>query len=166
MREWGKNVRKQPQRKISLNGLKVWRLQNVIISLIFLLVIIGVFIVGYFFQWPYWISAILVGLWILQVIFGIWLIPKIRHRIWRYEVFEHEIEIQHGLIRVTRVIVPMVRVQHVDTSQGPLLRRYRLASIQISTAATVHDIPALELEEADELRDYISRLARVTEDDV
>lgn len=98
--------------------------------------------------------------------FGIWLIPKIRHHIWRYEVFENEIEIQHGLIRVTRVIVPMVRVQHVDTSQGPLLRHYRLASVQISTAATVHDIPALELEEADELRDYISRLARVTEDDV
>lgn len=118
------------------------------------------------FNEVYWIGAILAGLWVLQVIFGIWLIPKIRHRIWRYEVFENEIEIQHGLIRVTRVIVPMVRVQHVDTSQGPLLRRYRLASVQISTAATVHDIPALELEEADELRDYISRLARVTEDDV
>lgn len=162
----GKNVRKQPQRQISLNGLKVWRLQNGIISLIFLFIIIGVFVASYYFQWPYWIGAILIGLWILQVIFGIWLIPKIRHHIWRYEVFENEIEIQHGLIRVTRVIVPMVRVQHVDTSQGPLLRRYRLASVQISTAATVHDIPALELEEADELRDYISRLARVTEDDV
>ncbi|MBD3859922.1 PH domain-containing protein [Bacillus sp. 28A-2] len=159
-------MRKQPQRQISLNGLKVWRLQNGIISLIFLLIIMGVVIASYYFKWPYWIGAILAGLWILQVIFGIWLIPKIRHHIWRYEVFENEIEIQHGLIRVTRVIVPMVRVQHVDTSQGPLLRRYRLASVQISTAATVHDIPALELEEADELRDYISRLARVTEDDV
>lgn len=159
-------MRKQPQRQISLNGLKVWRLQNGIISLIFLFIIIGVFVASYYFQWPYWIGAILIGLWILQVIFGIWLIPKIRHHIWRYEVFENEIEIQHGLIRVTRVIVPMVRVQHVDTSQGPLLRRYRLASVQISTAATVHDIPALELEEADELRDYISRLARVTEDEV
>ncbi|WP_144522253.1 PH domain-containing protein [Bacillus pumilus] len=159
-------MRKQPQRQISLNGLKVWRLQNGIISLIFLLIIIGVFVTSYYLQWPYWIGTILAGLWVLQVIFGIWLIPKIRHRIWRYEVFENEIEIQHGLIRVTRVIVPMVRVQHVDTSQGPLLRRYRLASVQISTAATVHDIPALELEEADELRDYISRLARVTEDDV
>lgn len=159
-------MRKQPQRQISLNGLKVWRLQNGIISLIFLLIIIGVFVASYYLQWPYWIGAILAGLWVFQVIFGIWLIPKIRHRIWRYEVFENEIEIQHGLIRVTRVIVPMVRVQHVDTSQGPLLRRYRLASVQISTAATVHDIPALELEEADELRDYISRLARVTEDDV
>lgn len=159
-------MRKQPQRQISLNGLKVWRLQNGIISLIFLFIIIGVLVASYYFQWPYWIGAILIGLWILQVIFGIWLIPKIRHHIWRYEVFENEIEIQHGLIRVTRVIVPMVRVQHVDTSQGPLLRRYRLASVQISTVATVHDIPALELEEADELRDYISRLARVTEDDV
>ncbi|MBU8639533.1 PH domain-containing protein [Bacillus pumilus] len=159
-------MRKQPQRQISLNGLKVWRLQNGIISLIFLLIIIGVFVASYYLHWPYWIGAILAGLWVLQVVFGIWLIPKIRHRIWRYEVFENEIEIQHGLIRVTRVIVPMVRVQHVDTSQGPLLRRYRLASVQISTAATVHDIPALELEEADELRDYISRLARVTEDDV
>ncbi|UYO36057.1 PH domain-containing protein [Bacillus zhangzhouensis] len=159
-------MRKQPQRQISLNGLKVWRIQNGIISLIFLLIDIGVFVASYYFQWPYWIGAILSGLWVLQVIFGIWLIPKIRHHIWRYEVFENEIEIQHGLIRVTRVIVPMVRVQHVDTSQGPLLRRYRLASVQITTAATVHDIPALELEEADELRDYISRLARVTEDDV
>ncbi|GLF89648.1 UPF0699 transmembrane protein YdbS [Bacillus safensis] len=159
-------MRKQPQRQISLNGLKVWRLQNGIISLIFLLIIIGVFVASYYLQWPYWIGTILSGLWVFQVIFGIWLIPKIRHHIWRYEVFENEIEIQHGLFRVTRVIVPMVRVQHVDTSQGPLLRRYRLASVQISTAATVHDIPALELEEADELRDYISRLARVTEDDV
>ncbi|MEI4789633.1 PH domain-containing protein [Bacillus sp. FJAT-53060] len=159
-------MRKQPQRQISLNGLKVWRLQNGIISLIFLLIMIGVFFASYYFHWPYWIGVILIGVWILQVIFGIWIIPKIRHHIWRYEVFENEIEIQHGLIRVTRVIVPMVRVQHVDTSQGPLLRRYRLASVQISTAATVHDIPALELEEADELCDYISRLARVTEDDV
>ena len=102
---------------------------------------------------PFWFMGLTGHIWHLAH-------TKIRHHIWRYEVFENEIEIQHGLIRVTRVIVPMVRVQHVDTSQGPLLRRYRLASVQISTAATVHDIPALELEEADELRDYISRLAR------
>ncbi|MDR4225706.1 hypothetical protein FO478_15575, partial [Heyndrickxia coagulans DSM 1 = ATCC 7050] len=67
-------MRKQPQRQISLNGLKVWRLQNGIISLIFLFIIIGVFVASYYFQWPYWIGAILIGLWILQVIFGIWLI--------------------------------------------------------------------------------------------
>lgn len=91
---------------------------------------------------------------------------KDRHKVWRYEVHENEIDIQSGIFVVTRVIVPMVRVQHVDTSQGPLLRKYNLATVKIFTAATVHSIPALEMEEADQLRDSISRLARVTDDDV
>jgi membrane protein YdbS with pleckstrin-like domain len=60
----------------------------------------------------------------------------------------------------------MVRVQHVDTQQGPILRKYDLASITISTAATNHTIPALITSEADELRSRISTLARVAEDDV
>lgn len=106
------------------------------------------------------------AVWLVISFVIIIIIPNIRHRIWRYEVHENEIDIQHGIFVVTRVIVPMVRVQHVDTSQGPILRKYNLASVQISTAATTHSIPALDVEEADQLRDSISRLARVTEDDV
>ena len=60
----------------------------------------------------------------------------------------------------------MVRVQHVDTSQGPILKKYDLANISISTAATTHVIPMLVTEEADRLRARISELARVAEDDV
>lgn len=119
-----------------------------------------------FFHWPYWISGVLGAVWLLGSVVTIYLIPKIRHKVWRYEVHENEIDIQSGIFVVTRVIVPMVRVQHVDTSQGPLLRKYNLATVKISTAATVHSIPALEMEEADQLRDSISRLARVTDDDV
>ena len=62
---------------------------------------------------------------------------------WRYEVRESEIELQHGIFIVKRTLIPMVRVQHVDTSQGPILRKYDLAEITISTAATNHTIPAL-----------------------
>jgi Uncharacterized conserved protein len=60
----------------------------------------------------------------------------------------------------------MVRVQHVDTSQGPILKHYCLASMSISTAATIHTIPAITEQEADQLRVRISELARVAEDDV
>jgi len=60
----------------------------------------------------------------------------------------------------------MVRVQHVDTTQGPILKKYDLGNISISTAATVHTIPALIMDEADSLRARISELARVAEDDV
>ena len=73
---------------------------------------------------------------------------------------------QHGVFVIERTLVPMVRVQHVDTTQGPLLRKYQLATIYISTAATRHEIPAIDLQEAEELRHSISALARVAEDDV
>ncbi|MEC2309355.1 PH domain-containing protein [Bacillus atrophaeus] len=159
-------MRGQPKNQISPNGLKVWRFQEIIVSAVCLLIVIAVAVLSYYFHWPYWITGVLAVLLVLESVLTIVFIPKIRHRVWRYEVHENEIDIQSGIFVVTRVIVPMVRVQHVDTSQGPLLRKYNLATVKISTAATTHSIPALEMEEADRLRDSISRLARVTENDV
>ncbi|MBW9235172.1 PH domain-containing protein, partial [Leptospira santarosai] len=113
-----------------------------------------------------WVMVICVVLPILYTYIFVYLFPKLRWLRWRYEVREQEIELQYGLFVVKRTLVPMVRVQHVDTEQGPILRRYDLASITISTAATNHTIPALITGEADELRSRISTLARVAEDDV
>lgn len=59
----------------------------------------------------------------------------------------------------------MVRVQHVDTDQGPILRRYKMAAVSITTAATTHKIPTLFIEDADSLRDQIAALASVQEDE-
>ncbi|MEC1671222.1 PH domain-containing protein [Bacillus mojavensis] len=159
-------MREQPKNQMSPDGLKVWRLQEIMISAVCLLIVIAVAVLSYFFHWPYWISGVLGAVWLLGSVVTVYLIPKVRHKVWRYEVHENEIDIQSGIFVVTRVIVPMVRVQHVDTSQGPLLRKYNLATVKIFTAATVHSIPALEMKEADQLRDSISRLARVTDDDV
>jgi membrane protein YdbS with pleckstrin-like domain len=58
----------------------------------------------------------------------------------------------------------MVRVQHVDTSQGPIMRAFGLSDVKVSTAAGVHAIPALADHDADALRDRIAVLARVTDD--
>lgn len=92
--------------------------------------------------------------------------PALRWKRWRYEVRENEIELKNGLFVIKRTLVPMIRVQHVDTRQGPILRKYRLATVTISTAATVHEIPALDVDEAEELRFFISQLARAAENDV
>ncbi|NPC91599.1 PH domain-containing protein [Bacillus sp. WMMC1349] len=159
-------MRNEPKYQISHDGLKVWKISAAITSFVLLLVASGLLTLVLIFKWPLWIGILAIVIWLLLSFFIIFIIPNIRHKIWRYEVHEHEIDIQHGIFWVTRVIIPMVRVQHVDTAQGPLLRRYQLASVQISTAATTHSIPALNVEEADRLRDFISRLARVTENDV
>ena len=93
-------------------------------------------------------------------------IPKVRWDILSYEVRDHEVEIQTGLFIVKRTIIPIVRVQHVDVRQGPLIKKKGLANIDITTAATTHTIPLLNSEDADELRLKISELARVAEEDV
>ncbi|ALC87671.1 MULTISPECIES: PH domain-containing protein [Bacillaceae] len=159
-------MRTEPINRISEKGLRVWRIYGIFQTLLAILLGVGVSVINYFngnFIWLY----IVVGAVVLLIAYLlIYLFPKVRWMRWRYEVREQEIELQHGLFVVKRTLVPMVRVQHVDTEQGPILRKYDLASITISTAATNHTIPALITEEADELRGRISVLARVAEDDV
>ncbi|MGI2328891.1 PH domain-containing protein [Planococcus sp. YIM B11945] len=159
-------MNQQPKNQISKKGLTVWRLYGMIETAIIALVAIGAGVLTYFFEWPEWLYIIYGGIVVLFGVLLVYLFPKIRWERWRYEVREQEIELQHGLFIVKRTLVPMVRVQHVDTEQGPILRKYDLAEISISTAATTHTIPALMTAEADELRGRISVLARVAEDDV
>lgn len=97
---------------------------------------------------------------------GILFIPEIRWRRWSYQVDEQEIDLQSGIFIITRTLVPIKRVQHVDTRQGPILRSYELADVTISTAATTHRIPALEQETADQVRNQISKFARLAKEDV
>jgi uncharacterized protein len=156
----------EPQKRISERALTVWRITGVIITLLLLFFLGGVITLNVIFDWPIWISVVAIILFLLAAYIDSFLVPNLRWKHWRYEVREQEIEIQRGIFIIKRTLVPMVRVQHVDTEQGPLLRKYNLATVTISTAATIHVIPALDVEEAEEMRHAISRLARVAEEDV
>jgi len=89
---------------------------------------------------------------------------SIRYRRWRWDVTDLEVRLQHGLLVIHRTVVPMVRVQHVDTSQGPIMRAFDLSEVRVWTAAGSHAIPALSEAQAAELRDRIAVLARVSDD--
>jgi uncharacterized protein len=90
--------------------------------------------------------------------------PEIEFRQWRFEIREDEVDLLHGVITRTRQIVPMSRIQHVDTRRGPLQRRYGLSSVQFFTAAGAMEIPQLSVERAAEVRDQIAALAKVHDD--
>ncbi|MER1958059.1 MAG: PH domain-containing protein [Solibacillus sp.] len=159
-------MRAQPQYQLPKKAITVWRLYGFFQTIFLALVAAGAVFLTMKFDWPIWIQWTMITVVILSIICSIILFPSIRWKIWRYEVREQEIEIQSGLFVVTRTLIPMVRVQHVDTEQGPILKKYNLANISISSAATTHTIPMLEIEDADLLRMKISELARVAEDDV
>jgi uncharacterized protein len=87
-------------------------------------------------------------------------VPILRWRTWHYEVREHEIDLLHGTLRVRRTLIPMTRVQHVESERTVLLDLFDLRSVTVHTAAGSHTIPALTEWEAGELRDRIGLLAR------
>ncbi|MED1606265.1 PH domain-containing protein [Cytobacillus kochii] len=156
----------KPQKRISKRGLTVWKISGALHSLIPFVLAIGAIVLAFIFDWPMWIIGVALIIFALYAYLAIKVFPTVRWKRWRYEVRENEIELQHGIFIIKRTLVPMIRVQHVDTHQGPILRKYKLATVTVSTAATVHEIPALDLEEAEELRFFISNLARVAVDDV
>lgn len=154
------------QTRISARALTVWRISGGIKTVVGWAIAVVVMTLIKIFNGPVWVSYIIGVLGVLFTYLNIYLFPKIRWQRWRYEVREEEIELQHGIIFTARTLIPMVRIQHVDMIQGPLLRKYKLASVVVATAASNHEIPALEEKEAEELRFFISKLARIAEDDV
>ena len=102
---------------------------------------------------------------VLYAVFLLLLLP-IRYARWRYELSDDYLDIAKGIVWRKRYIVPFIRVQNTDTRQGPILRAFGLASVTVSTAAGEHEIPGLNAEEADQLRDRAAELARIAREDV
>ncbi len=92
-------------------------------------------------------------------------VPQLRWRRWRYEVREEEIDLQHGTFVMRRTLIPIRRVQHVDTEAGPLRTTFGLTTVTFHTAAGGVSIPALTRGTAETVRARVAELAR-TRDDV
>jgi membrane protein YdbS with pleckstrin-like domain len=97
---------------------------------------------------------------VLVAVVGPWLL----YRSWRYAVREEEIDLRRGILVVRRTIVPMVRVQHVDTSVTALGRLFGIATLTVHTAAGRHEIPGLPAPTADRLRTQIAHAIREPDD--
>ncbi|MGM0506232.1 MAG: PH domain-containing protein [Bacteroidota bacterium] len=115
-------------------------------------------------QWIFWgaLFALLILFWIVMVFkYPVW-----KWKNWRYSIDRNQIELHHGVWFRQQTVIPLNRVQHVDTRQGPLLRTMNVAAVAVSTAATVHEIPALDWKRSQEVRQQISNYARLAQEDV
>lgn len=159
-------MRPEPNEQIDPRALPVWRWEGGVSSLLSAAVAGGLQYLAIRFDWPWWIPA---AAWIIiaieTLLLVVW-IPRLKWRRWRFEIREEEVDLQRGIIFRRRTLIPMVRVQHVDTNQGPIMRKYGLSTVTFSTAAGSHEIPALSNQMADQVRDRIAELARVSHEDV
>lgn len=139
-----------------------WRLWGVLVGLPLSALVAAAAMVGPGpgeLRWS--LAALLVGYLLLgQVV----VIPPIRRRVFWYAISADEVDLQQGWLTTTRTVVPMNRVQHLDTRRGPVADRFGLASIDIHTAAGKVTLPGLDRREADLLRARIGALAGLADD--
>jgi membrane protein YdbS with pleckstrin-like domain len=149
----------EPSRTLAPAARALWRLEGIGSALVGL-VAAGFLqgVVGGAWALAGWAAALVAGAVAVVVV------PELRWRRWRWEVREHEIDIRHGTLAVTRTLVPMLRVQHVDTTRGILQQWLGLATVVFHTAAGANEIPALTVAEAGHVRDRIAELARTADE--
>jgi len=62
--------------------------------------------------------------------------PAVRHKRLHYLVDERGLRIRRGVFWRTVIWIPISRVQHTDFTQGPVQRRFDLATLTVHTAGT------------------------------
>ncbi|MEJ7652163.1 MAG: PH domain-containing protein [Chloroflexia bacterium] len=155
----------EPHERLDRSAITLWRVNGLIESgFTFLAASAAAAVASLFADLPWYISGLPLVVALLVAVITVGVAPTVRWRRWRYEIRE-EVDLQRGAIYITRTLVPLARVQHVDTQQGPLERHFGLATVNFHTAAGAHRIPALREERSREVAARIGALAKVARDE-
>ncbi|MEG0620327.1 MAG: PH domain-containing protein [Raoultibacter sp.] len=162
-------MKELPKNQLNPKVKNVWRINDAVWITITFLCCFVPFVIAAVVDPAPWYALVLVGeaiVFVLALILWLVVLPPIRFARWRYELRQDYLDIARGIVWRKRIIIPFIRVQNTDTRQGPILRAFALASVTVSTAAGEHEIPGLEAEVAESLRDRAAELARMAQEDV
>src|SRR5699024_4322734 len=97
------------------------------------------------FNWPTWLGWIWITLAVLLVIIDVW---SIGLRPYLLEKFE---------------MIPMTKIQSVETNQGPIMRKFDLCTVSVETMGSTHAILGIEKKKAIQARNDIAQFAKIKE---
>ena len=155
-----------PAHRLDPRMLRVWYLSDVVAMAVVAVLAVAAWLVvshlGGDAFWVYLVAGVVEAICLGDLLVS----PRVEYATWRFDVTPTDVDLYHGVFVKKRVLVPLVRVQHVQTKQGPLLRAHGLASVTVSTAGESFEIPGLAEADAEALRDRVAELARLAKEDV
>src|SRR5699024_6810493 len=95
------------------------------------------------------------------MIYELTILPILLQNTCLYYIHENCLELKYGFINKHSLIIPMSRVEYVNTNQGPMLRYYNLSVLTIGRITSANQSPAIPVAEAEEIRDLIIYLAEL-----
>jgi membrane protein YdbS with pleckstrin-like domain len=111
----------------------------------------------------WWAVPLWLGVVLLAVAPVPWLTvaPRIRYDVHRWEVTDIAVHVRHGWLSRTDEIVPLSRVQTVDSAQGPLMRVFGLRTVTVQTASSAGTVAIACLDDA-VAQQVVARLVAIT----
>ncbi len=126
-----------------------------ITRLILMLIVAGGFALGMFsaaeneseYMQSLWITlAVAVPFLLFAIIY-----PQVEYIQWMYMIDDDRIEIKKGIIWKSHTVLPVGRIQHVESFSGIIQRMLGLSTVRIFTAGGMHKIENLSNETAEEI---------------
>src|SRR5699024_2239545 len=118
----------------------------------------------HYFDWVTWVGILLyifLGILIIIMIYELTIRPILLQQTWRYDIDDNYIQLKYGFINKHSLIIHILRVEYVNSNQGPILRYYNLSVLTIFIFTSTNQIPAIPVAEAEEIRDLIIYLAEL-----
>jgi uncharacterized protein len=142
---------------------RFWAARQLVLALVYvpllIAALVGALVLARPAGWAIPAAVALLGAWSWAVELG-------RYRAWGYAERAEDLIVRRGVLFRRLSVVPYGRMQFIDVTAGPVDRLFKLATVQLHTAAAATDarIPGLAREEANRLRDRLAALgeARAT----
>lgn len=141
--------------KLSLKAEKSWFLSRSIFLVILAIVVcIGRYILAKKIG-SYIAVDIIIAICLILQLLNTLVYPKFEYKQWWYEITEDRIIYNEGIWFRNLTIIPIVRVQHINITEGPINRIYGLADLEINTAGGSFKIPNIEKAVVEELAENL-----------
>jgi uncharacterized protein len=139
-----------PAHRVAPAAQWLWALQGAVVTVVVAAVVIGLSVVLPDDDVPRWFEIVLaVGRWLLVplALVSVLIEPLWRFRVHRWEVTADAVYTLEGWLTRTWRIVPISRIQTVDTTRGPLQQLLGLTSVSVRTAShagstSIEQLPA------------------------
>jgi len=129
---------REPAHQVSPRAVTYWRVSALIGAAVLWIIAIAVYTFA-LPERPWWTTTIfLVAL--VAPLAHLMVMPQLRYRIHRWEVTPTAIYTRSGWLSIDSRVAPLSRVQTVDSTQGALMRLFRLASLTVTTASAAGPI--------------------------
>jgi membrane protein YdbS with pleckstrin-like domain len=128
---------REPSNRVDPRAKTLWRIVPLITGVP---VVIGLVVVAASIPQARWYAVAAAAVVALLTLADTTVVPGWRYRFHRWEVSDQAVYTQSGWFVRNRVIIPIARIQVVDTEAGPLEQLMKLATLTVTTASSAGTI--------------------------